>query len=149
MKRPTPSQLVSHFNIGWIAGIVEGEGSLAFYFSKRKKPLKSGLPCRPSPFYGVVIVNTDLSIINEVKRIWEILGYTVKYRLKSSSKKQREGSYKFTKPCYEITIRRRNDIEQFLPLIEPYLVGYKKARANEILNYFSTHPFGLKPRQEV
>jgi hypothetical protein len=89
---------------------------------------------------GVVVVNTDLNILNEVQSIYTDLGIVSKRNQKSASKKQREGSYKFTKPCYEIVIRRREDIHTLLDLLIPYLIGDKKQKAIDLKEWIEHNP---------
>jgi isopentenyl phosphate kinase len=70
MKRTTPSQEVSHFDIGWLAGIIDGEGSLAHYVCKRKGLTKEGKSLKGSPIYGVYVINSDMEILNKVKNLF-------------------------------------------------------------------------------
>ena len=138
MHKTIPSEELTHFDIGWLAGIVEGEGSIAHYYSKTKRGGK------PSPMYGVCIVNTDLGILNRVKVIYDKMGLFANINPKSASKKLRVGSYTFTKPCYELIVRRRLDVEKLLKLIAPYMWGYKKQKAEALLKFFSLNPFNTK-----
>lgn len=141
MNKTIPSQEVSYFDIGWLAGIIDGEGSLAFYYCRRKGQSKLGVPYKESPIFGVYIINTDMEIMNHAKSIYEKWGLFAQINLKSASKKQREGSFSGTKPCYELIVRRRRDVEELLKFITPYLKGYKKAKAQTMLNFFLTKPF--------
>lgn len=139
MNKTIPSQEVS--DIGWLAGIIDGEGSLAHYYSKRKGQTKSGVPYKESPMFGVIIVNTDMEIMRHVKSIYDKLGVYAQINLKAASKSQREGSFAFAKPCYELVVRRRKDVEELLKLVTPYLRGYKRAKAEVMLDFFATKPF--------
>jgi hypothetical protein len=139
MNKTIPSQEVS--DIGWLAGIIDGEGSLAHYYSKRKGQSKLGVPYKESPIFGVYIINTDMEIMRHAKSIYNELGLFAQINLKSASRKQREGSFYGTKPCYELVVRRRRDVEELLRLVTPYLRGYKRAKAQAMLDFFLTKPF--------
>lgn len=144
MKRTTPSKGLKHFEIGWLAGIIDGEGSLAHYYCSRGNP-----NLKKSPIYGVYIVNSDMNILNKVKDIYDRFGIFAQINLKSANKKQREGSFAFTKPCYELIVRRRLDVERLLKLVVPYLQGKKKEKAESMLNFFSLNPFNKKKQIRV
>jgi hypothetical protein len=145
MKRTTPSQEVTHFDIGWLAGIIDGEGSLAHYYCVRNKNPN----LKKCPIYGVYVINSDMEIMNKVKQIYDKIGVFAQIYLKSANKKQRENSYSFSKPCYEMVVRRRLDVEKLLKIIIPYLIGYKKQKANDMLNFFSKNPFNAKRQLRV
>lgn len=139
MNKTIPSQEIT--DIGWLAGIIDGEGSLAHYYSRRKGQSKLGVPYKESPVFGVYIINTDMEIMSYAKGIYEKLGLFAQINEKSASKKQREGSFAYSKPCYELVVRRRKDVEELLKLVTPYLRGYKKAKAQAMLDFFVTKPF--------
>jgi len=140
MKKITPSEL--NIKIGWLAGIVDGEGSIGHYNSKRK-----GYPNSPSPQYSVVIVNTDLAIINAVEDILTMLKIFYSTNIKSSSTKFREGTFAPAKDCYQVSVRRRLDVEKILKLLEPQLCGYKKQKATDLLKFFVDKPYNSKIRR--
>lgn len=142
MKRTTVSEELSHIEIGWLAGIIDGEGSLAHYYSKRKGKTKSGKPLKKSPMYGVVVVNNDEDIMSEVKKIYDKIGVYGNINTKSAYRNRQEDSkFKFTKPCYEIVVRRRLDVEKVLKIVTSHLIGYKKDKALKMLEHFKNTPF--------
>jgi hypothetical protein len=145
MKRTTPSQAVTYFEIGWLAGIIDGEGSIAHYYCVRKnRP-----DLKKSPIYGVYIINSDLGILEKVKSIYNRLGLFANINIKSSSRKNREESFHQTKTCYELVVRRRNDVELLLKTVTPHLVGYKKDKALKLLSFFLQNPFNNKSQLRV
>lgn len=149
MKSTTPSQEVTHFEIGWLAGLVDGEGSIAFYFSRRKDG-NGGFTRRSSPSYRVYIINSDMAILNKAKDILIRLGITfLSIREKAATKKQREGSFKFTKPCYALDVSRRKDVELYLNTIIDHLQGYKKVQATKLLEFFRVNPFNSRKQLRV
>lgn len=149
MKRTTPSQEVTHFEIGWLAGIVDGEGSLAFYFSRRKDG-KGGFTYRKSPTYRIHIINSDMGILKKAQDILFRLGISfAPIREKSATKKQREDSYTFSKPCYNIDVSRRKDVEKYLSVIVDHLQGNKKEKAKKMIKFFRVNPFGSRRQLRV
>jgi len=145
MKRTTPSEGLTHFEIGWLAGIIDGEGSLAHYYSIRNHDPS----LKRSPSYGVYIVNSDMDILNDVKKIYNKIEVFGNINLKSATKKQREGSFAYTKPCYELVVRRRLDVEKLLKLVIPFLHGNKKVKARAMLDFFLLNPFNSKKQIRV
>ena len=117
--------------LAWLAGIIDGEGSIGIY--NRDKPKKNRI-------VNLSVVNTDLAILKRVEAIYRYFDiYASRY----------EHNYKNTKSflrkpesatCYAITVRRRDDFEKILKLLEPYLIGKKKQVAQEILDYLKNHP---------
>ena len=135
-----PSEGVSHFNTGWLAGIIDGEGSVVMYKNHNFLAIR------------LYIINTDIVILEKALDILDKLDVMAYIYHKTASKRQREGSYAYTKPCYEIIVARRDALRKLLPLIYPHLVGDKKQRVKIGIDYLNTHPFnaGRKtPRVET
>ena len=149
MKKAIPSELL--FKIGWLAGIVDGEGCVSHYNVKRRSYYSSirnkTYERKLSPMYAVVIVNTDLGIVNEVENVLKELDIFYATNIKTSSTKFREGSFAPSKDCYQVSVRRRLDVEKLLKIIEPYLYGKKKQKAIDLLKFFSLNPFNSKKRR--
>lgn len=144
MKRSTPSQEQVLIKIGWLAGIIDGEGSLSHYYFKRKnRNLKK------SPAYGIVIVNTDTLILNEVENILRKLDIYFSRNIKSSKRINSVEVFRSIKPCFVLSVRRRLDTERLLKIIYPYLIGEKKAKAKSMLNFFKLNPFNSKKQVRV
>jgi len=87
--------------------------------------------------------------MNEVKKIYNKINLFGNINLRSVSKKQREGSFAYTKPCYELVVRRRLDVEKLLKIITPFLHGKKKEKAQAMLDFFSLNPFNSKKQIRV
>lgn len=133
-----PSQDL-HFNIGWLAGIIDGEGSIIAYRSKSNN------------FYHIriYVINTDARIIERCLEIFTELDILAYVNQKTTSKKQREGSFKYSKVCWEIIISRRDAVQKLLTLISPLLVGDKKEKALNGLNYLNTNQFNAGRKSGV
>ena len=64
-----PQQTVSDLELGWLAGIIEGEGSIVLQVSKRMSRMQQ---IRLEP--RVIITNTDMQIIERCSEILQKLG---------------------------------------------------------------------------
>ncbi len=137
----TPSEGEKHFDIGWLAGIFDGEGSITFYNQKEIDRRRGNYIIRHSKHTRWVIVNTDTEIIKKSLEILTRLDIVAYVNQKSATKKQREGSFKYTKPCYEIIVSQRKSVQKIMELITPLLVSYKKQKSIFVLEYLHTHPF--------
>lgn len=107
--------------LGWFAGMLEGEGCL--YFSKQK--------FRGDKFdiiVGVQITNTDINIINKLVEILEKCELSWFIRTKKVySPKHAE--------CFFIETRNQGMLRKSLEVFTPYMYGAKKAKAELILKF--------------
>ena len=125
MYRTTPSE-----GLAWLAGIIEGEGSIANYPPRHNKAYPTG---NGGYNRGIVIVNTDEKILNRCKQIYDYHNIHYGYTQKSASRNQREGSFIFTKPCYELAVRRLEDLQYIIPKLLPHIIGEKKPLLEKLL----------------
>lgn len=112
--------------IAWLAGIIDGEGTIGCYFYHDKSSR--------SPRYGIWIVNTDQRIILEGKRIFELMGIEKIY----IGEKNYKGGIGRKRSWY-LQINRKADIQRGLEIIIPYLIS-KKKQAQLILSFFKSYP---------
>lgn len=121
---------IKETDIAWLAGIVDGEGSIMLNRLGDKMWPKSG-----SHLCRVSISNTDEGILNEVKRIlseWLIF-YTVAVN----------DYQKRNKPCCQIEVNRRMEAKFLLEQILPYLKETAKIeKAKQFIEFVKTY----KPR---
>ena len=106
-------------DIAWLAGIIDGEGSITFHPEKR-----SGYhQCR------LGITNTDEGILNEVKRILDqwLVFYTVGILHALPNRKT----------CYRIEVNRQAEICFVLDKVKPFLKSVKRERIKFILDYMN------------
>lgn len=104
--------------LAWLAGIIDGEGSLQL----------SG--CKNGSYYvKVSITNSEESMINEVEKI--CIAYKIKYGRTFNDKTKYCSNWK---KAYYINICSQKSIIDILILILPYLIN-KKIRAKEIIKY--------------
>ncbi len=107
-------------DIAWLAGIIDGEGSITFIPTR-----KTGRHlCR------LGITNTDEGILNEVKRIFGewLIFYTC--GIIPLGKLGR-------KTCYRIEVNRQAEIYFILAQVKPFLKSVKKEKIKLILDYMN------------
>jgi hypothetical protein len=107
------------FNISWLTGIFEGEGSV-------------GMNNNISDTYRihtprVSITNSDEKIINACVVILKSLGLAYHLGIKKRQKENRR--------CWDITIAGHKRVERFLELLIPFMVGEKKEQAEIVLKF--------------
>jgi hypothetical protein len=128
MARTIPRE-VSKEDVGWLAGIIDGEGSITF--SKPKNP-ESTLKIA----YGVHIVNSCEEMIDKCVRIINQFDDGKGRLIEKKPKVYRKSVFKMNKGCYQITLRRYGTIKNLLQAITPHLTE-KKLKAQKLLNFVS------------
>lgn len=112
--------MVTDLELAWLAGLWDGEGSITIF-----KHLERGGVRKLCP--TVLVVNTDIKIINESKRILDALGTSFHlFERKSKNPKH--------KTSYQLSTRNTKYIDKVLTAIEPYLIG-KKEQAQLVIGY--------------
>ena len=103
----------------WLAGIIDGEGSINAYFRE---------PRRGGQIVGIQlqIVNTDMEIINRVLAICTEAKFTTVIR----------GGVR--KPIHHVWMSRRSQLISVLSAVQPYLTGKKRRRAELALEYMES-----------
>ena len=111
--------------LGWLAGIIDGEGSIGFKRSKQNRQKKTYI--RYSPL--IQISNCDVCLLNEVKRILDLI--KVRYSFWMKKENQRNPQWQNSG---NISIYSFKDARKFLEIILPYLIA-KKERAKILLEF--------------
>lgn len=118
---------VNPADIGWLAGIIDGEGSI--YVNRNARGFLG---------HNIAIIGSDLLLMNkcvEIIRMFDDgLGLPTTYRLK----KYKEGMFKSNKTMYEISIHRQGHIKNLLEALLPHLTE-KKLKAAILLNFLQNH----------
>ncbi len=108
-------------DLAWLAGIWDGEGSITMFAHQEKNGSTKICPT-------CLVVNTDIRIINKVRKLLEELGCNfVIHEYKPKNEKH--------KVQWRITSRNTRYIVLLLTAIQPYLVGEKKEKAEILLAY--------------
>lgn len=120
------NQQETAFELGWLAGIVDGEGWLGMSVSHQYR----GPDTDRMPFFVKVelkITNCDEAIIEKSDRILRTLDVNP-YR-----RTQRLGATR--RPVHECAIKSMTSMEKVLPPLLPHLTGIKRQRADIILEF--------------
>lgn len=119
--------------IAWLAGIIEGEGTLmlsAFVRNEKGANPKIGLE--------VKIYNTDAYLIDAclgIIRRLSIEPYILERAQKPMRKPKGEGVYEVRDSMISLIVKRLDDVYKLLALIKPWLLGQKRKRAEIMLSY--------------
>lgn len=105
------------FNIGWLVGIIDGEGC----FTLRKKKYSKG----HSFFPTIQITNTNIKIIQKVKNILTDEGFTYYFYSRFNGK---------NKPYYRIEISGLKRVKKFLDS-SLHLFECRQKQANKLYQY--------------
>lgn len=109
--------------LGWFAGLLEGEGCITFF----KQPRKNG---KFDIITGIQVTNTDINIIN---KLVDILNKTdLSWFLRNKKVYSKNHS-----ECYYLECRQHTMLKRSLELLIPYMYGNKKAKANLVLDFLN------------
>ena len=126
--------LPSNVRLAWLAGIIDGEGTVRMYRCHDKRNGHSYIKA------DVRITNTNAAIIVEsVATLRAITGCDDDVSVYPSV------TPKNKKDCFHVQIRRREAIAKILEAIIPYLIG-KKEQARIVLEWV-THRLVVQPNK--
>lgn len=136
-------QAKTHFNVGWLVGIVEGEGCITL---TRGAVTKGKYGHKISPYLS--IVNTNKALIDKTVEVIEF--FNLPFHL--STRKYDDGGE--GKNRYALTVTGLKRTKQWLQFLLPYMVGKKKQTeiALEFINQrekvIDKHPWN-KPYTDI
>ncbi len=112
------NQQATDLEIGWLAGIFDGEGYIAFTRQNTKKTR--------SVRVEVQMVNCDPDVIIKTVGILNKIGINPYIR---------ERKYKGTRwqNCFHVALMKFSDTKKFLDIVGPYLIGEKRVKADLML----------------
>ena len=113
------NQQATASEIGWLAGIVDGEGHIGLSYNNMKRRI---LTCR----FDFQIVNTDQELIDKVVLILRKMGVNPHIRERVHKK-----STWATNTI--VTVPRLPNVEKILSVLHEHLTGVKKEKANLML----------------
>lgn len=132
MNTDNPQQTVSNFEIGWLVGIIEGEGSITLQISKRAR--MQSLRVEPR----VIITNTDQVLVEGALSILDRLGigkwvmHTKANNIKHSAESLVKKSYKDITYIHVTGFKR---VARLLSICSQGMVGEKRKRAEVLLRF--------------
>lgn len=117
--------------IGWLAGIIDGEGTISLLISERRgADSRCNLRVQPR----VSAANTDMGIIGRMIDVLESIGVGRYVRNDRPMPRDIPG-FHATKPVTTIQVDGFKRLQILLPLITPHLAGDKQRRAEILLRY--------------
>lgn len=118
------NQQATQFELAWLAGFFDGEGSIGVYGAKRYKAKGSSYNAK------FQIASTNATAIEKVVNILSMLDVNCKIY-------QKEPQHKNHKEAWQIYFTKFSDVKKALTAIEPYLV-IKKPHANLALKFVNS-----------
>jgi hypothetical protein len=136
--------------IAWLAGIIEGEGTLMMSLWQHNGPDR-----KPKVGLQVKVYNSDAGIIRKAVSLLEMLaiGHHLKEReMPPMAKPGGDGVYAPTAPMLTVTISKLDCVYRVLKAIRPWIFGEKSARADLMLAFLEkrferTHASGEYQRR--
>ena len=123
VEKTIPSEDIE---LAWLAGIIDGEGSVGVYKTTQGTNI-----------INISIVNSDEKILTKVE---EILKRINVFYCKYEHNNKKPKGYSKTKPCYVITVRRKDEALFLAEIIEPFLVGAKKESILKMIVFLKNNP---------
>lgn len=107
-------------DLAWLAGIWEGEGSILLYPRVVNENKTSIVP-------SLEVSNTDVFIMNRVRKLLEEIGCNFSWRQYRPKKGTRD--------CYRLASRNAFYIQLVLEKLNPFMYGEKKALGETLLAF--------------
>lgn len=118
------NQQATQIEIGWLAGIIDGEGYIGLQTYKTRNR-------HPSVSAEMFISNTDEKIILKAQKIIQKMGVNPYIRV-NNYKLKNNPTHKI---AWIVVVHRMNKLIRVLEVISPYLTGNKKERGELVLEY--------------
>jgi len=122
------NQQATDIELGWLAGIIDGEGWLGMTLSKNHRGAPTSIRRTITVKVEMKVNNTDEAIITKTASILKKLGINPSIRILPlySDKK---------KAIYEVGTKHMKTIEILINAVRDYLTGNKQKRADLILDF--------------
>jgi len=128
----TTAREVKPEDIGWLAGIIDGEASVTCVKS-RTKPHKI--------IHSIHIVGGDLDLLNKAKRIVALFDDGLGIPPKLYKKNYKSSVIKSNKQMYHLQIWRQGTLRNVLKAVLPHLTE-KYLQGARLLNFLENHKKG-------
>lgn len=113
------NQQVTQSEIGWLAGIIDGEGHIGISIQNRKR-------CMNSTKFDLKIVNTDYVLIDKVVAVMQKMGVNPLIRERIHIKATHNQNK-------IVTVGKMSQIKRIFDHVIPHLTGMKQSRATIML----------------
>lgn len=151
MDTDNQQQTVSDLEVGWLAGIIEGEGTIGLQIHKRKGRNQQ---MRVTP--RVIISNTDKEIIEKCVNILDGIGVGKWVHMTRANNKKVSSLFalngadgKRYRDMHQIQIDGFKRLRLLLPAIRPALFGEKRHRADILLRLISNRMAKCKESEKA
>lgn len=121
------NQQATDLELGWLAGIIDGEGWLGMSVTHERRGTERSQRQRRTVKLELMVNNCDLAIIDKTVEILRKLG-TNPYR-----KTQRQRGIR--REVHSCAIKNMANIEKVLVALQDYLVGNKRERARLMMRF--------------
>lgn len=124
-------------SLAWVAGIVEGEGTISF-----QAHMQRGGNLRITPY--ICVVNQDRAILHEVKRVWDGLcaGKTKAFPRWCNAI---DGAWTVRRACYNLRLDG-TAVAFVVKGLLPHMIGEKRKNADAVLAYIKMREKSLLKR---
>lgn len=122
--------MLSQLDLGWLAGIFDGEGSLNAQLSNRKNGTGGNV------YFEVRVEVTSFAMIERIMRVLDTVD--VHYKLRPQARRSMS-----TKDIYRLSVYQRAHVDKLLTLLLPILT-VKAKEAEAVLNWYKRWPQGLR-----
>lgn len=134
MNRDNQQEIPTEAEIAWLAGIIEGDGSLMLSCYIRDEKC-----AKPKIGTEIKIYNTDAGIIGKVVDILERLNLShhIGERVQKPMMMESGERYGGKDPMLTISVKRIESAYHLGKLLQPWMFGDKKNRLNLIIQYLA------------
>lgn len=134
-QQATEKRHASECNFAWLAGFLEGEGTLAMHAQNRSEREKGNRI--PKIATEIRIYNTDARLIKKCVEIIRSMNIEpcIEEREQKPMLKPGGGHYVSVDPMLTVKIRKPTQAAAFLRCIRPYLFGNKADRADLMIEF--------------
>lgn len=130
MGNPQGTLNATDVEIGWLAGIVDGEGTIAF--SVYKAPGYRDIRVKPQ----IIVTNTDKALIERVAQIYGRLGVGAHLQTRTSRHPTAFTAAQY-RPLHVANVSGFKRVARLLPIITPNLVTSKREKGEMVLRYIN------------
>lgn len=116
------NQQATQSELGWLAGIIDGEGYLGMIISSDKRAYEGAMID-----VQLHICNTDEAIILKAQEIFRKLGVNPYIRVSKMTKSKKD--------VFKIQIKHFAKLKRVLEVLHPYLTGNKQERAGYVMQF--------------
>lgn len=131
MNRENQQETATESEIAWLAGIIEGEGTVALSCWQRKPGVK------PKIGTEIKLYNTDSGLINKAIEIVNKLGINPYISQRDMSPMHMVGGEKYggVDPMLTVTVKKIGDTFKLASLLRPWFFGDKAGRLDLMIQY--------------